>query len=329
VCVVAVAAVAAGCAGDLAGAADGGAAADATAPDDATAGPARVDADPAGPPYPLVLVHGMAGFHNIGPLDYFYGIIAALQHDGHDVWVSQQDPINDSEVRGAQLQTFVQSVLFATGKRRVDLICHSQGGFDCRYVASRMGERIGAVVTIASPMLGDPLADLVVKSLPGAQAALDALLNLYGAVAGYDSNAQAQIAMLASDGAAAFFARHPDDERVAYFSIAGRSEGTRGDPDCLGPRVAPFVARWDDQLDTLNPLLGPAAALLDGLVPRPVHDGLVPVASARHGTFLGCIPADHLDEVNQIAGNAPGPNNRFDVVRFYRDLADFLVERGF
>src|SRR5438067_2398135 len=48
----------------------------------------------AGPPYPIVLVHGMAGFSNIGPIEYFYGIPEALRKDGHDVWVSRQDPIN-------------------------------------------------------------------------------------------------------------------------------------------------------------------------------------------------------------------------------------------
>ena len=66
-----------------------------------------------------------------------------------------------------------------------------------------------------------------------------------------------------------------------------------------------------------------------GLTPKPVHDGLVPVASARHGTFLGCIPADHMDEVNQLAGDSPGPGNPFDAVQFYRDLAAWLVAQGF
>ena len=102
-------ACAAGCAADL----DNGAAdpasrlADLAPPDDG----GTLEYNPAsdmtlgkGPPYPIVLVHGMAGFRNIGPIGYFYGIPEALRKDGHDVWVSRQDPINDSEVRGAQVQ---------------------------------------------------------------------------------------------------------------------------------------------------------------------------------------------------------------------------------
>jgi triacylglycerol lipase len=190
--------------------------------------------DPAGPPYPLVLVHGMAGFRNIGSLEYFYGVPEALRKDGHDVWVSVADPINDSEVRGAEVAAYVRLVLSSTGKRKANLLGHSQGGFDARFVASTMGDRIGAVVTVASPMGGDPLADMVVDKLAAAGPALDALLNLYGAIAGYDSNAQAQIANLSTGGATAFFGRHPDDARVAYFSIAGRSERSVGNPDCEG-----------------------------------------------------------------------------------------------
>ena len=32
--------------------------------------------------YPIVLAHGMAGFDNIGPLDYWYGIPGDLRHRG-------------------------------------------------------------------------------------------------------------------------------------------------------------------------------------------------------------------------------------------------------
>src|SRR5581483_3844953 len=32
--------------------------------------------------YPLILVHGLDGFKNIGPIDYFYGVADALGKDG-------------------------------------------------------------------------------------------------------------------------------------------------------------------------------------------------------------------------------------------------------
>src|SRR6476659_1923792 len=36
-------------------------------------------------PSPIILAHGFSGFHNIGPIDYFYGVQPALVKDGHNV----------------------------------------------------------------------------------------------------------------------------------------------------------------------------------------------------------------------------------------------------
>src|SRR5262245_48604065 len=100
-------------------------------------------------PYPIVLAHGFSGFHNIGPLNYFYGVQDALSKDGHLVFVTQVDPYNSSEVRGAELEAQVQSILGETGSPKVNLFCHSQGALDCRYVANQLGDKIGAVVLVA------------------------------------------------------------------------------------------------------------------------------------------------------------------------------------
>jgi triacylglycerol lipase len=196
-------------------------------------------------------------------------------------------------------------------------------------VASTLGDQVASVVTIASPMAGDPIADMTTGAGSVANDAVNVLLNVYGALMGYDSNAQSQIAQLTTAGATAFFKAHPDREGVAYFSIAGRSAKSDGVPDCGAALNPPFVAKWNGMVDPVDPLFAIPAGLLDGLSPKPVHDGLVTVTSARHGVFLGCIPADHMDEVNQLAGDSPGPGNSFDAVQFYRDLAAWLVGRGF
>jgi triacylglycerol lipase len=285
-------------------------------------------------PYPIVLAHGMSGFKNIGPLNYYYGVADALTKDGHDVHVAQVDAFNSSEVRGAELQTFVESVLTQTRAPKVNLICHSQGGFDCRYVAHQIPDKIAAVVTIATPHLGDPIADIAENDLPGpVQTAVSALLDIFGTALDQGQNtqnAELAIALLSAKGAQAFTAKYPDQPQVAYFSIAGRSNGVSGDDVCGTPTEAPFVGRWDGDVDPVNTLLSATAAILgNNVTPPPTNDGLVPVGSAKWGTFLGCIPADHLDEVGQIGGQSPGTGNPFDHILYYRQLADWLVEKGF
>jgi triacylglycerol lipase len=276
----------------------------------------------------------MSGFKNIGPLDYWYGIADALTKDGHDVHIAVMDPFNSSEVRGAQLETFVEQVLQQTGAAKVTLIGHSQGGFEIRYVAHQLGaSKVSAVVSLAAPHRGDAVADVALGQLPGpAQDAIELFLNLYGVTLHngmLDESSHAALYQVSSAGAAEFNQKYPDAPDVAYYSISGRSNNSRGEDSCATASAAPFVSRWDDQVDPVDPIFLARTAILEGsATPKPAHDGLVTVASAKWGTFLGCIPADHLDEVCQIAGDSPGPGNAFDCVLFHRQLADWLRSRG-
>src|SRR5262249_33837800 len=104
------------------------------------------DGAPLRKPYPIVLAHGFSGVKNIGSLNYFYGITEALKNDGHDIWVAQVDPFNDSFTRGAELLAFVENVLLGTKAEKVNIIGHSQGALDARYVAWKIPDRVGAVV---------------------------------------------------------------------------------------------------------------------------------------------------------------------------------------
>lgn len=275
---------------------------------------------------PLVLVHGLDGFDEIGPIAYFHGVADALRADGVDVRVPALDPYNSSEVRGAQLLAFVDAI-----GAPVDLVCHSQGGLDCRYVASEAPRLVGAVVTIASPHRGTPLADIAIEAVDGpAEDAMHAMLELLGAaISGSpDQDAEAALVDLSTAGAAAFAARHPDAPGVAYFSLTGQSGLTTGDGDCQPDAPAPFVTRWTDP-DPMDLVLDASALILDGALDgADAHDGLVPVASSRWGTFLGCLPADHFDQICQMAGDRPGLGNDFDCVAFYRDLAAWLGTRS-
>ena len=279
-----------------------------------------------GPPYPLIFVHGMGGFKNIGPVNYFHGVESTLHAQGFDVYFSVTDPLNTSEVRGAQLLAFVASVRDRTRKRKVHLIGHSQGGFDVRWVAGARPEWIDSVTSIATPHQGTAVADLVEGLVPGpAQDVLSAIASLYGAAMGFDqSNLKAQLESMATAGARAFNAAHPDQPSVRYYSIAGRSNLSPGGPECMADlQPAPsFIARYAGVLDPMDPILAVPAGVLNQH--GDSNDGLVAVTSARWGRFLGCIPADHMDEVCQLLGDSPGSGNSFDCQGFYLNLAGWL-----
>ncbi len=288
-----------------------------------------------GPPYPIVLVHGFFGFESIGPFTYFHHVKGALEKDGHDVHIAVLDPFNSSYIRGPQLATFVDKVLAQTGAAKVNLIGHSQGGLDSRYVASLSPQKVGAVFTVATPHLGDELADILLGNLPGLSKellkAVTAALGrpFYGDIA-QDTDLKASMEFLATDSVKDFNLKHPDQPQVKYYSVGGRSGLTLAKNTCKAPLAPPFIKQWNSDRDPIDLLLVPTWTVLAGSLFSPkANDGIVHTASTQWGTWLGCIPADHFDQIGQLAGDNPGVGNSFDHVAFYRHVASYLVQQGF
>lgn len=302
---------------------------------------APVEALPAqlGPPYPIVLVHGFSGWSDAGPLEYFFDVLTDLEERGeHEVYAPALPPYNGSDQRARVLAAFIDEVIAETGRAKVHLIAHSQGGVDSRRVVSALGyaPKVASLTTVASPHRGTPLAD-------GALVAPDGILNpagrmlawLIGAVDSppnddwesdggegtpadpWQPDMVAAATLLSSDGMAAFNASHPDPEGLPIFSVAAYSN------------LLPAPALCDDGLwevpgrvDAMDALLVGSGLYLSGadLFEPRANDGIVPTDSMPWGTLLGCVPADHFDEIGQIADLLPGLISGFDHKALYRRL---------
>lgn len=103
--------------------------------------------------YPIVLVHGMFGFNRLGNaafgLDYWYQILPDLARHKATAFASQISPLESIEVRGEQLLNQVEEVVALTGKPKVNLIGHSQGGPTARYIAGVRPDLVASVSSIA------------------------------------------------------------------------------------------------------------------------------------------------------------------------------------
>lgn len=285
-------------------------------------------------PYPILLSHGMAGFERIGPLNYFFQVADDLRARGEQVFESQVSPYDSSDVRGRALAQFIDQTLRETGACKVNLIAHSQGGIDARYVISSLhyGDRIAALVTVGTPHQGTVVADVALGTVQVAGFTADTLNALLLAVQGLTSNQtgnpniKANLQQLATQTMKTFNADNPDDARVRYSSLAGRSSLAAGGSDCAG-------SLWPNPsgLDLLDPLLSLPASVFPFFDPplRPTpNDGLVSVPSARWGRFLGCVPADHFDEVGQIGKSSPDLVSGFYHRDLYRQIVALLHQEG-
>lgn len=299
-----------------------------------TDGPVLPDGG-SGPPYPIILVHGFFGFDKVGPLDYWYKLKPALVADGHDVHIASMDPFNSTYVRGPQLLKQVKQVLASTGAARVNLVAHSQGGLDSRWVAVKLPGKIASVTTVASPHLGAYIADVLLKRTGTwtkaiAEAFLKALApKVYGDPAN-DTSIKASLEFMETKSVKKFNAAYPNQAGVAYYSIGGRSDKHDGGSTCQAPMAPAFISKYDKVKDPIEPLLYLTAKVLQESFMNPKsNDGVIQTGSTKWGTWLGCIPADHFDQVGHLFGDSPGSGNTFNHVTFYGELVGWLKTQGY
>lgn len=291
---------------------------------------ALVQHDP-GPPYPIVFVHGFSGFNSLGPLEYFFRVLDSLHEEGETLIFAPAIPAyNSIEARAEVLAAQIDQILAETGATKVHLIAHSQGGLDSRHVISTLGyaDRVATLTTVATPHRGTPLADYVLRlpedtldpvarTLAWMIGALDDPESSGGDDDNWRQDMDASATSLATYNMQAYNDSHPDDPRVPIFSYVGVSNLQKANDICEH-------SDWGRlrRVDILDPLLLGSSAVLSGWDPfdRIPNDGIVPSASMVWGHFVGCIPADHFDQIGQIADFFPNVVSGFDHVDFYRKL---------
>ena len=152
-----------------------------------SASEAKHDQSTREPIYPLVLVHGLLGFSTIGPrrrLEYFRGVMRHLENNPEvlngrgKVYVADLDPLDTIPSRAIQLRDFIQERIYDHQEKKfwyekVNIIAHSMGGLDARYMISTlsmdtgsrspMAEWVASLTTIGTPHRGTPFADFMMQ----------------------------------------------------------------------------------------------------------------------------------------------------------------------
>jgi triacylglycerol lipase len=177
----------------------------------------------------------------------------------------------------------------------VNIIAHSMGGLDARYVISHLGmaDRVASLTTIAAPHHGTAVADWFCLNF---RQRVPLLLTLEAFGINVDGFRDCR-----TDACRAFNERTPDAAGVRYFSYTASVPSSR---------VSPLLRRaWN----ILTPAEGP-------------NDGLVSVRSGTWGEVLGTLHADHFAQTPDALFLRPGEN--FDALGFYSRLIEDLAHRG-
>lgn len=277
--------------------------------------------------YPIVLAHGLFGFDNIGPVEYWYGIPGALRADGAKVYATQVSAANSTEVRGEQLLTQVKQVLAATGATKVNLIGHSHGGPTARYVASVRPDLIASVTSVGGVNKGSKVADILLGVAPDgslSNAVITSITNglatLISFLSGSPTLPQSSIGAvnsLSTAGSLAFNAAHP--EGIPTTACGEGAYQTRGVSYFSWSGAKPYT----NILDIVDPALALTSLAFSGAK----NDGLVSSCSSHLGRVIrDDYSMNHLDEVNQTIGLV----NIFETnpVTLYRQHANRLKNLG-
>ncbi|MCC6132389.1 MAG: triacylglycerol lipase [Acidobacteria bacterium] len=252
--------------------------------------------------YPIVLCHGMAGFDRLfGVLDYWYAIPSDLRSGGARVFVTQVSSFNSTEARGEQLLNQVKQIIALTGAAKVNLIGHSHGGLDVRYVAAARPDLVASVSTIGSPHKGADLATFLRGHLtPNGfdETVLSMFANSLGVVLGLlsgSTNPQDSVAALnalSASGMAQFNSRYP--QGVPTSSCGNGASSVNGVRYYSWSGTSKITNIFD---------VSDAPLALSSLVYSESNDGLVGRCSSHLGTVIyDSYGMNHLDEVNQLLG---------------------------
>ena len=258
--------------------------------------------------YPLVLVHGV-GFRDLKYFNYWGRIPKLLQKNGATIYYGNQEAWGTVECNAADLKEAILRVLREQDCDKVNIIAHSKGGLDSRYLISVLGmaEQVASLTTICTPHHGSRVIDRVVRMPDGLYRriarAVDRAFTRLGDQSPDFYTASRQFTTAYAKELAQ---RAPDMPGVYYQSYAAVMRGPFS--DCF--LTIPYCI--------LRPLLGE-------------NDGLVDVSSAKWGEFRGVFRStarrgvSHGDMIDLHRDDYRG----FDVAAHYVDIVSELRAKGF
>ena len=113
--------------------------------------------------YPVVLVHGIAVRDGTGGIKSWGRIPETLTDKGIKVFLGNTDAWGEYESNAAILKQNIENALSQTGSEKVNIIAHSKGGIDSRYLIWKydFGDKIASLTTLCTPHHGSEIADLL------------------------------------------------------------------------------------------------------------------------------------------------------------------------
>jgi triacylglycerol lipase len=115
--------------------------------------------------YPVILVHGIASRDRNDVPSSWGRIPRLLRENGVEVYFGNTDAWGTIESNAEMLKATVDKILKETGKEKVNIIAHSKGGLDSRYMIWNYNYqgKVASLTTVSTPHHGAVLADMILS----------------------------------------------------------------------------------------------------------------------------------------------------------------------
>lgn len=264
------------------------------------------------PKNPFILAHGLLGFdelrlagQNLPGIQYWRGIREALAAKGVEVITAAVPPSGSIEARAAKLG---ENIAQRARGKSVNIIGHSMGGLDARYMISQLRPQnvnVLSLTTIASPHRGSAFADYLFESIgPAYIPKLYKVMGRFGLETGAFS--QLTVKYMTQE----FNPKTPDVDGIKYYSY--------------GASLEPSIwSVFKPSHDIIKQMEG------------DLNDGLVSVHSSKWGKYQGTlVGVSHLDLINWTnrlkwyIWELTGGKRTFNAIALYLHIADMLAKEG-
>ncbi|KAF9975376.1 hypothetical protein BGZ73_000984 [Actinomortierella ambigua] len=334
--------------------------------------PRPVTRDYVAPRHPIVLCHGLFGFDKIGPesiphlqIHYWSGIQKALKKLGAKVLVARVSRTGAIRRRAEELHQMLASTVEGMP---VNLLAHSMGGLDCRYLISHIRDKtysVSSLTTLSTPHRGSPFMDWCRDhfGVGQVQQGDEEAMRYLGRATAVSAGAATAVSTMDQQSS---ISEHTAEFHSAAPSTSAPTPQARRSPTLVGNHpISPLLERLIPLLDTpaysnltttycrevFNPntpddptvayySYGASAGQIPFYMPlglpweviqskEGANDGLVSLSSAQWGQYVETVEADHWDLNNRWRLKLGSNQKPFNAVDLYMNIATRLYNCGY
>lgn len=266
--------------------------------------------------YPLLMVHGM-GFRDRKHLCYWGRVPKRLESHGAKVFFGHQDSVGSVESNADIIAKSLDEILAKTGAEKVNILAHSKGGLEARYLINHgYADKVASVTTIDTPHHGSKTVDFLMKApkwmVKTAAWGTDVWMKILG-----DKNPDSYdcFDLFTTRTAEQFNIDNPAPDNIYCQSYAFKCKGSFSDPVfCI---TYPVIRRFDGENDGMVSVDSAKWENFKGVHTTPSYRGVshADVVDIRRRRFTSRV-ATSEDEVT-------------DITNFYVDIVKELKEMGY